>query len=350
MHRIDDPSAAPTLPAPRAQGTPGFFTGGSPGSSGFGATVVRYEFMNALQEELSHVIESSGLTLNKTDNTQLLQALQKLFIYRTRITKNTTIYVNPATGSDSNDGLTAGTAFKTLQAAIYAVYGRFDWNNYNGTIQLADGTYNANTVAGYFEGVLYGPPFGMPQGGLSILGNPNQPGNVIISATTANCLAIWRCQVALNGISFTATGNVNTIYQNQGHGVALNSAAWVDVQNCRFLSCAYQVTVSNGSVVTLQGSGNSLTGATVAPFAVGPGGLIWFPGATLNVTGLSFSQGFVVASGAGVIDAPSASFIGSATGPRFDVESNGIILTNGGGANYFPGSTVGVQASGGQYL
>jgi hypothetical protein len=350
MHRIDDPTASPTLPAPRPQGTPGFFTGGSPGSSGFAATVVRYEFMNALQEELSHVIEESGLVLNKTDNTQLLQALQKLFIYRALVTQDTTIYVNPTTGSDTNDGLTTGTALKTFQAAISAVYNRFDWDGHDGTIQLADGTYNANTVVGGWEGVAYGQPFGMPQGGLRIIGNPNQPGNVILNATTANCLAVLRCQLSINGITFTATGNINNIYQNQGHGLSLNSAAWVDVQNCRFLSCAYQISCANGSVVTLTGTGNSFAGTAVAPMSVGPSGLIWFPGTTLNVTGLSFTQGFVVAASAGIVQASTVSFIGSATGPHFDVEANGVIQTGGGGANYFPGSTVGVQGSGGQYL
>jgi hypothetical protein len=79
MHRIDDPTAVATLPAPRPVGTPGYFTGGSPGSGGFAATIVRYEFMNALQEEISHVIEGAGLTLDKTNNTQLSQALLALF-------------------------------------------------------------------------------------------------------------------------------------------------------------------------------------------------------------------------------------------------------------------------------
>jgi hypothetical protein len=76
MHRIDDPTAVPTLPAPRPQGTPGYFTGGSPGSSGFAATVVRYEFMNALQEEVSAVIEATGIALDKTNNSQLLAAIR----------------------------------------------------------------------------------------------------------------------------------------------------------------------------------------------------------------------------------------------------------------------------------
>lgn len=78
MHRIDDPSAVPTLPAPRPQGTPGYFSGGSPGSGGFAATVVRHEWMNAVQEELVAVIAAAGIPLDKTSNTQLLAALRSL--------------------------------------------------------------------------------------------------------------------------------------------------------------------------------------------------------------------------------------------------------------------------------
>lgn len=78
MHRIDDPTAAPTLPVPVAPGTPGYFTEGSPGSGGFAATIVRADFMNAVQEEIAYVIEHAGLTLTKTNRTQLDQAIRSI--------------------------------------------------------------------------------------------------------------------------------------------------------------------------------------------------------------------------------------------------------------------------------
>ena len=79
MHRIDDPTAVPTLPAPRPAGTPGYFTGGSPGSGGFAATIVRYEFMNALRRRYRMSSSKRDWHLNKTNNGQLLQALQSMF-------------------------------------------------------------------------------------------------------------------------------------------------------------------------------------------------------------------------------------------------------------------------------
>ena len=46
---------------------------------------------------------------------------------------------------------------------------------------------------------------------------------------------------------------------------------------------------------------------------------------------------------------PSYTFVGTATGKRYDIYLNGIIHTIGGGAGYFPGSTAGLVATGGQY-
>jgi hypothetical protein len=351
MHRIDDPTAVPTLPAPRAQGTPGYFTGGSPGSSGFAATVVRYEFMNALQEELAHVIETGGgLTLNKTDNTQLLQALQKLFIARTLVTQDTTIYVNPTTGNDSNNGLTAGTAFLTIQAAIDAVFHRFDWNGHGCTIQLADGIYNYTTAGGY-PAVFNGTPFGMPPSALHLNGNQPSPQNVKINSTNANCVMVYRGYLNLSGITFSASGTVASVYQNQGLGLVVQGGGWADVQNCQFQACGQsQILLQNASFCSLQGTGVSFTGATNTSLAVMQAGQFYFPGTTINVTGLSTISGFAYAVQAGSINGNNATFVGSATGPRFAVTQNGIVNSGGGGANYFPGNAVGIQNTGGQYV
>src|SRR5215813_12977641 len=77
MYRIDGPQSVTNIPTPAAPGTPGFFQGGNP-SSGMKATVVDADWLNAVQEEIAHVIEQSALTLDKTDRTQLWQALVKL--------------------------------------------------------------------------------------------------------------------------------------------------------------------------------------------------------------------------------------------------------------------------------
>lgn len=74
MHRIDHSTAVGSQPAPDAAGTPGFFTKGDP-QIPVPATVVTADWANAQQEELAFVIEQAGLSLSKTDNTQLRQAI-----------------------------------------------------------------------------------------------------------------------------------------------------------------------------------------------------------------------------------------------------------------------------------
>lgn len=75
MHRIDSfgtAAAPPSLEAPVT--APGYFTKGNPSTS-TPATIVSQDWLNAVQEELSNVIEGAGITLVKGTNNQLAAAL-----------------------------------------------------------------------------------------------------------------------------------------------------------------------------------------------------------------------------------------------------------------------------------
>lgn len=78
MYRIDDPSAAATLPTPEAANTEGYWTEGNPGT-GTPATLVRASFLNMLQEELRAIPVAAGLTPSKTTYNQILSALKAMF-------------------------------------------------------------------------------------------------------------------------------------------------------------------------------------------------------------------------------------------------------------------------------
>jgi hypothetical protein len=70
---------------------------------------------------------------------------------------------------------------------------------------------------------------------------------------------------------------------------------------------------------------------------------------TLTLTGTpNFSVAFADVSG-GELQCYGMTFSGSATGIRYSVGNYGIIITNGGGASYLPGSTAGTQAVNGTY-
>ncbi|ASW00129.1 hypothetical protein [Paraburkholderia aromaticivorans] len=78
MFRIDDPSAATSLPAPEAAGTEGYWTEGNP-ASGTPATLERASWFNMIQEELCSILAAAGITRAKTSYNQVNAALQKMY-------------------------------------------------------------------------------------------------------------------------------------------------------------------------------------------------------------------------------------------------------------------------------
>ncbi len=125
MHRIDHSTNNATLPSPDAAGTAGYFKKGDPGT-GVPATVVTADWANAQQEELAYVIEQAGLTLSKTNNTQLRQAIQNMIA-----AANSAIVISNAT-------------FEASVANGEAV--RWDAGNSRFDEAIADGSANGNAV------------------------------------------------------------------------------------------------------------------------------------------------------------------------------------------------------------
>lgn len=83
MQLIDGPTRAAARPAPLATGTgassPGWFA--QPDLvSGIPPTIPTPDWCNGIQGELKSVIEAAGLTLDKSSVTQLLTAMQTLFV------------------------------------------------------------------------------------------------------------------------------------------------------------------------------------------------------------------------------------------------------------------------------
>ena len=83
MDRIDGPTRSATLPAPLPVGTgdssPGYFAHGDL-LTGVPYTTLDPDWANAVQEEIVGVIEAAGATPDKADLTQLLAALNVLFV------------------------------------------------------------------------------------------------------------------------------------------------------------------------------------------------------------------------------------------------------------------------------
>ena len=78
MFRIDHATAAATLPAPLAAGTPGYYAHSDP-VAGIPPTIVTPDWANGIQEELMSILAAAGIAESKGTNNQVLTALEEIF-------------------------------------------------------------------------------------------------------------------------------------------------------------------------------------------------------------------------------------------------------------------------------
>lgn len=76
MYQIDNSTASATRPASTSAGTGGFFTDGNP-ATGQAPTVVPAEFLNMLMMELVNLVQGAGLSLDKTNSSQVQSAIRR---------------------------------------------------------------------------------------------------------------------------------------------------------------------------------------------------------------------------------------------------------------------------------
>ncbi|WP_250507677.1 hypothetical protein [Caballeronia sp. GAFFF3] len=98
MFRIDDATAATSLPTPETAGTEGYFTEGNP-TAGTPATNVRGSWLNMIQEELCAILSAAGITRSKTTYNQVNSALQKMYSPVVGTVRNLVMTVTAASAS-----------------------------------------------------------------------------------------------------------------------------------------------------------------------------------------------------------------------------------------------------------
>lgn len=98
MFRIDDATAAGSLPTPETAGTEGFFTEGNP-ATGTHATKVRGSWLNMIQEELCSILAAAGITRAKTTYNQVLSAIRQLIQGATFQSISASVASNALTGT-----------------------------------------------------------------------------------------------------------------------------------------------------------------------------------------------------------------------------------------------------------
>jgi hypothetical protein len=251
------------------------------------------------------------------------------------LTANRTYYVR-SDGSDSNTGLTntSGGAFATFQHA-FDVAAALDLGIYAVTIE-------AGTVSTFGSIIINAPLIGGTA--LNLVGN----GATLTTSTDLGTIQVMAAQTTpINVSGFTIT---NT--RASGSCVRLDAAAKLVIgSGMTFGACASAHMRANvpGSYLSTTASYTISGSAASHMIAVEQGG-IRVNGGTVTITGTpSFSSGYASASLGAHIFVVSASFSGSATGPRYAVATGGIVATNGAGATYLPGNSAGTNDGTGVY-
>jgi len=268
---------------------------------------------------------------------------------REKLTANRTYYV-ATIGSDSADGLTAGTPFLTIQKAVDVICDKIDFGPYQVTIQLADGTYTAGAALKGYVGFL--PPV--------IKGNTTTPANTLISTSTAalSSFTTLTAPISTNPTAFNSystklwvikdmkIASARSAFEVVGSGNAINFS------NIDFGVCAFHIIATNGGAVNALGSYKISGAASSGHWLATTGAQICVRDITVTLL-LSVSIGyFAWARFGGIIICPGLTLtLGgfTVTGQKYYAEMNSVISTNGAGASYLPGSVAGSVATGGQY-
>jgi hypothetical protein len=262
------------------------------------------------------------------------------------LTAPRTYYVNPVTGNDAWDGTTAaqvaGTIHGPFQHIMKAVNTAFQFQpsaSYPITIQLADGTY-LETVS---IPTIPGP-------NLIINGNATIPTNVFINSTGLgntisvsgpNNVTVQNLMVKCQTVNFAALAS-------NGAGATLNTSNTISDLVTTWVFLANGLGAVNMGKHTFNASfGYGLAAYRNGALNMNGGSLTHIFAGSLTCT--TFAQ---CVSG-GQIEVPATgtpSFSGApASGSKYFATLNGVINTQGQGANYFPGPTAGSLTQGGQY-
>lgn len=249
-----------------------------------------------------------------------------------RFIKGNLTYFVRSTGNDSNDGLTVGSAFLTIQRAIEVIAGSLDLAAFiTVTIDVGAGTFG-----GFVTQNIVG------QGIVSIQG-----AGVGLTTINNTCFFNHTGKYCIGNVTFAP--GANRAIESTNGVIELNNP--VDFQsalvhiflfgnNAKFI-VATNYTISGGALFHIE----TQLGGQVS---MDPS-FLW----NVTLTGTpNFSIAFIRATITGFIDSGSSklTYTGAATGVRYTADANGVINVPGSGVNYFPGNAAGTLFSGGQYI
>lgn len=253
---------------------------------------------------------------------------------RVRLGANLTLFCNPQTGNDSNNGLTLGTAFASLQGVWNYLYQNVDVTGYVVTIQCS-GTFTAGLNA---QTVVVGST---PQ---SVVFNFQS--GATISVTNGSCFQAFN-----PGVGYTVTGPVvisaTGTGSGQGIGAVAGAAAQILIGTVNFGACAVaQIQVQYEGQINIVGNYTVSGSAPNSILAIG--GQLISIGWTVTFVGTpAFSAQYVSAAwSGGHVVLLNMTYSGTATGTRYLANAAGTINT-GGNLATLPGNAAGSATNNG---
>lgn len=323
--------------------TTGFVSGIAP-SKTFNKALRQATFMAAVIGQV--IVDMTNQ--NQLDDGDVAGAAARLklaigYLGRIKLTANLNLYVATTGNDTTNSGLTSGSPFASLQKAWDTLVKTYDLNGFNVVINVANGTYTSGVIV---NGTLLGQG---AQNTVTFLGNPASPASCIITTTNAHCFYVGGTPINISGFSMGATG---TYLGNAACAVVASIGLATITGGCVFRACSgYHMWAAQQAVIGVTAA-YTISGGAINHILCSAGSFLGGnTPVTITLTGTpAFSGAFIQSGTVSSAAAIGWTFSGAATGTRYNVNSNSVINTNGGGINYFPGSIAGVVSSGGQYL
>lgn len=257
---------------------------------------------------------------------------------RIKLQNNATYYVSTA-GSDANNG-SLGSPWATLQHSWDWIQSNLDFNGHIVQVIVADGTYSGGLIA---DGPIVGMTGALP---IRYTGDIVTPANCVISVNSASpILARNGGRVYAEGFKF-----VNTGPGDFSNVAALGSGSFVYLGAVLFgTGNTGHMAVTGGGTISLL-TDYAIDGGAPYHYSSAYGGFILGNAITVSLSGTpAFATAFAVAQSCGTIQTVGNTYSGAATGVRYVASLNGVIVTAGGGVNYYPGNAPGTTGAGGQY-
>jgi hypothetical protein len=252
-------------------------------------------------------------------------------------------YFVTTTGDDANDGLTAETAFLTINHAV-AVVSALDLGKCLCTVDVEDGTYPESIMT---LPIVGGRNEGSPKPPARIIGNKQAPQNVVIGNGTS---AIY-----LQGSGWHIEG-FKTILQESATGILVSLGFDLSLGRCIIESAAagaiqpILVDVKSRLYVAPGAGGITISGPRFFSAIHAKNMSFIDSNAGITVAGNPLWDGACVEASNGAVVRLGAGFSGVAQGRRYRVSANAIIDNLGRGIDQLPGDTAGEATTGGQYL